>query len=92
MPEACWYSDPAHPHPDTCERIVAARAGTYRVRVKGYQSCNGCLCNESPALCEGDVSGAEATSEPATLTLPSQKSIELVFGACAFGCPDAGAP
>ena len=84
MPQACWYGESAQ---GRCAQIVAAEAGPYAVRVSAYDACTGpCVCDGDECL--GGVGGAEAKSEPVTLKFPEQGEVEVVFEACAFGCPE----
>jgi len=84
MPEACFGFDAPS---GTCNRVVAAGAGTYRVEVTGYGSCGGgeCLCSED-GTCSGTATGLTAWADPAKFDFPAAAEVDVVFGICAFGC------
>ena len=92
MPDAC-YLDGQSPFGDTCSRLVAAQANTYRVEVTGFGTCEGfdepggpCACTEE-GECMGSATGAQALADVSEFAYPGVTGVEVVFGPCAFGCP-----
>lgn len=83
MPAECFL----HPSgDDSCPQVVNAPAGTYVARATGYAACEGgCAC-EGPDVCFGEPAGASAKAT-VTFTHPADV-VEIVFEACAFGCPE----
>jgi hypothetical protein len=88
MPAQCFAFPEAG---GTCSQIVAAPSGTYRVDVAGYAECgNGteaCVCHDG-GECEGEATGATAYPDPAMFDFPGAGAVDVVFGVCAFGCPE----
>lgn len=84
MPAACYAS----PGQDSCSRIVAAPAGTWAVTATAFSECSGenCMC-QPDGTCWGIPSGFQASADTATFSFPSETSVDVVFSACAFGCP-----
>ena len=83
MPSSCYLM----PEP-SCSEIVAAPSGTYEVLATGYASCGAnCTCDAS-GICQGTAGGEQATSNSAQATFPSQNLVQVVFGPCAFPCPN----
>lgn len=84
MPAVCWFSQVAG---SSCSQIVNAPAGVYDITARGYEGCGeGCECDEN-GLCFGEATGWEAYPNPASVTLPSEGVVEVLFDVCAFGCP-----
>lgn len=83
MPRNC-YGNPVFVA-ETCAQLVCAAPGTYHTRAVGYQSCPECNC-DAGGLCFGEPQGAQAVAEVTTFTMPDASAIDIVFGACAFGC------
>jgi hypothetical protein len=85
MPPACWAIPGSG---GMCSRVVDAPAGTYRVEASAHLACGpGCTCDPS-GVCSGTPTSPPVTSDPVTFTFPSTGVVEVVFGACAFGCAD----
>jgi hypothetical protein len=85
MPQSC-FALPDEEGPE-CSRRSTAPDGTYRPSVVAYGSCGAeCTCDPS-GVCMGIVEGAEALPEPTTFDFPSDREVEVVFGACALPCP-----
>ncbi|MEJ7730618.1 MAG: hypothetical protein WKG00_15530 [Polyangiaceae bacterium] len=89
MPAECWF-EPGNADLG-CVRILAAPAQKYQAVVAGYNQCDGreagpCECTEG--VCFGTAGGALATPIPAFFEYPSGHQVDVVFDACAFGCPD----
>jgi hypothetical protein len=83
MPLVCWHSKDAG---TTCTQIVNAPAGSYDVFAQGFAECGeACECDES-GVCFGEASGWEAYANPASINVPSEGVVEVVFDVCAFGC------
>ncbi len=83
MPDACW----AYPEGiGTCGQIVAAPAGTYRAGAMGFDTCADCQCDPG-GECFGYPTGAQAYPDLVTFEFPADATVEILFGACAFGCP-----
>lgn len=84
MPAACYAS----PGFDSCSRIVGAPAGTWEMRVSAYTQCSGETCTCQPdGTCWGMPSGQMVSSNQAEFSFPSTSSVDVVFDACAVGCP-----
>lgn len=85
MPDACWYM--GKPELDSCSRITAMPAGDYTAGAIAFSGCEGeCSC-DAEGVCNGAATGAIAQASPAAFSLPGQSMVEVVFDACAFGCP-----
>ena len=86
MPLDCW----ADPYGQTsCPQILAAEPGTYRIASTGYSSCGNGSCGcDAGGVCDGDAMGTEAMADPVQLTFPGTALVEVVFGVCAFPCPE----
>jgi len=83
MPSSCYLM----PEP-TCSEVVAAAAGTYAFNAVGYSSCGtNCACDAS-GLCHGNATGQQATANQVQTTFPGQALVQVVFGPCAFPCPN----
>lgn len=87
MPEGCWFDQG---FPSSCNQILAASPGQYKVDVLGYSECQGeCACDaESGACVGGSVGGLMAYPNPASFSFPSANTVEVLFDTCAFGCPE----
>jgi hypothetical protein len=85
MPCHC-YSKIGYPGA-ACDRVVTAPEGLYRIDALGYAECDDCACDDE-GVCTGKTAGVEATATPVTMSFPTDTLVEVVFDACAFGCPD----
>jgi hypothetical protein len=84
MPDACWES----PGFGSCSRVVTAPSGQYTVHLTGYATCDGpCECDGN-GVCNGVPTGATAYTDLSSFIVPSANEVDVVFGTCAFGCPD----
>lgn len=87
MPAGCYFGSPD----PSCSRIVPALPGDYSVFATGFGDCgqgNGCTCDPATGVCDGDANGGQAFSNPASFTLPADDAVDVVFGVCAFPCPN----
>jgi hypothetical protein len=81
MPLSCWKM----PGADTsCNQVVAAPAGLYRMIVRGYTACTnegqyGCSCIKE-GWCMAPVTGDVIDSKPVTINFPLDKDVDVVFG------------
>jgi hypothetical protein len=84
MPASCW-ADPQQT--STCSRIVAGPPGMWAVQAAAFRDCTGnCTC-KADGTCSGTASGQQASADPADFSYPSATEVNVVFSACAFGCP-----
>lgn len=85
MPDECW----AYPGSQGgCSQLVAGPQGLYRISAMGYASCSGdCTCDYS-GVCSGWATGAEAWADSTQFQYPTAAVVEVVFGVCAFPCPE----
>jgi hypothetical protein len=85
MPSACW--SPSGGGGSQCGEMVAAAAGAYRIDAQGFGACTGdCTC-DAMGVCIGSATGATALPDPVTFAFPDKLQVDVVFSACAFGCP-----
>lgn len=86
MPAACY----AFGAQDSCSRIIAAPQVTWSVTATAFSECQGETCTCQPdGTCWGVPTGQQANADITTFSFPSQTLVDVVFSACAFGCPDA---
>jgi hypothetical protein len=90
MPAECYtrggYCEFASTTGNTdCTQAVAAPAGTYSVTAQAFPTCG--TCTADTCSCHGPT---PVTSTPVPFTFPGTGVVDVVFGPCAFGCPDAG--
>jgi hypothetical protein len=84
MPAACWNTADYGPN---CSQIVTAPGGDYSVGLQAFDSCEGdCACDGG--VCWGSAVGNEGLHDNAGFSFPEDGSVEILFGACAFGCAD----
>lgn len=85
MPEACWFDGG---NQSACSQIFAATAGKYHLEAYGYSGCEGgCTCDPS-GICFGSAAGSPAYHNPVQFNFPADKTVEVLFDTCAFGCPE----
>lgn len=88
MEAACWLDGTDG---GSCPIELAAEAGTYRATAEGFAECSqggdACACTDE-SECFGSPSGMQAISDLGEASFPQDDVIEVVFGACAFGCPE----
>ena len=91
MPAECYYEGESFG--GTCGQVIAAEPNTYRVEVNGFGQCESytdapeCEC-DATGQCWGAATGAEAWADVTEFAHPSTPVVEVVFGSCAFGCPE----
>lgn len=69
-------------------QVLATAEGDYQAAVTGYSSCGAdCGCDDE-GLCDGMATGSPAYADPAGFHFPTAAIHDVVFGVCAFGCPD----
>jgi len=85
MPAECVYEGGTSDA--QCEKLVVAKTAEYLVDLIGYSSCGpNCECDDG-GVCLGGVEGAEAYPDFASFDFPEDKTVDVVFGVCAFPCP-----
>lgn len=93
MPSECWFEAAGGP---SCNQIVAADPGQYRISITAYDTCASdpaaCGCDATTGLCSGDATGLSATTAPVIFGLPSSQPVEVIFDPCAFGCATPPSP
>lgn len=85
MPAACY----AYPGPTSCSRVVAAPAGMWGVTAIAFSECAGpnCMCQPN-GTCWGTPGGFQVGADTTTFSYPSETSVDVIFNACALGCPN----
>jgi hypothetical protein len=84
MPASCFAQPQSYP----CAKIVNAPPAPYNVQATGFSSCGAdCTC-DSDGVCSGGTEGQQAFADPAKFSFPEDNAVDVVFGFCAFGCPD----
>lgn len=85
MPSSCWSAPQKN---ESCSQVVPAPAASYRVSATGFSSCGaGCTC-DAQGICDGAAEGSQGNPNPVKFNYPADKTVEVVFDPCAFGCPD----
>lgn len=84
LPSACWFEPGLD---EGCGQVVAAPEGSYAFSILAFSDCQG-VCECDGAVCSGQVAGVVGTHPEATLQLPKQDQVDLVFDPCTFGCPE----
>jgi hypothetical protein len=85
MPAQCYLNKMSQ---GSCSKVVAAPAGDYNLFATGYDSCGAnCTCDAN-GNCNGYAMGAMATANITKMNLPNDTLVEIVFGVCAFPCPN----
>jgi len=85
MPAACFA--PSGGGGTLCGQVVAAPPGGYRVDAQGFAGCTGACTCDAQGVCLGSATGAQALPDPLMFSFPDQLQVDVVFSACAFGCP-----
>lgn len=84
MPPACFFQQQDGYY---CDQIISAAPTTYTLIARAFASCSaGCVCDAN-GECTGSIAGADAYADPVTFGFPGESVVDVVFGACAFGCP-----
>ncbi|NUP10970.1 MAG: hypothetical protein HOW73_33405 [Polyangiaceae bacterium] len=90
MPGSCFFTEGAGP---SCQQEIAT-TGEMRINAYGYDRCDSgdgtCICNDENGVCAGQPAGTMATADSVTFVYPDASSVDVVFGGCAFGCPQGG--
>lgn len=85
MPQACWFDEQ---YGLECTRVIEAEAQSYQFDIQAYSECVGeCTCEDS-GQCYGEAGGVEGLHDAVSFSYPDADTVDVVFGPCAFGCPE----
>jgi len=92
MPDQCWFDEQYAS--GECTRVLEAESQSYAFDLRAYSECvaegqgqGACTCDET-GQCFGQAGGLEGYHDGASFAHPDTATVNVVFGPCAFGCPD----